>query len=153
MILGKGTRKGDLFWYKQQGAVIKSANPASLALLSVKCNTHKDLQLVHSRLGHPSIEKIKHVVPCNVPNMNEFFREVCVLFKHHLLPFLISTSHATFAFELVHLDLWGPYKVPTMKGEKYFLTILDDFSRTTWTILFSLKDQVPKLIKDFFLCS
>ncbi|XP_074297328.1 uncharacterized protein LOC141628039 [Silene latifolia] len=43
----------------------------------------------------------------------------------------------------------GPYKVPSMSGAQYFLTILDDYSRNTWTILFQNKDQVPGLLRDF----
>ncbi|GJW57228.1 ribonuclease H-like domain-containing protein [Tanacetum coccineum] len=31
--------------------------------------------------------------------------------------------------ELVHLDVWGPYKVVSREGFRYFLTVVDDFSR------------------------
>nr|GEZ09862.1 putative Gag-polypeptide of LTR copia-type [Tanacetum cinerariifolium] len=31
--------------------------------------------------------------------------------------------------DLVHLDLWGPYKVTSSEGFRYFLTILDDYTR------------------------
>nr|GEZ76299.1 ribonuclease H-like domain-containing protein [Tanacetum cinerariifolium] len=34
--------------------------------------------------------------------------------------------------ELVHLDLWGPYKVNSKDEFTFFLTIVDDFSRDVW---------------------
>ncbi|GJT84700.1 ribonuclease H-like domain-containing protein [Tanacetum coccineum] len=34
--------------------------------------------------------------------------------------------------DLVYLDLWGPYKVVSRDGYKYFLTIVDDYSRAVW---------------------
>ncbi|GKB30386.1 retrovirus-related pol polyprotein from transposon TNT 1-94 [Tanacetum coccineum] len=46
------------------------------------------------------------------------------------------------AFELIHVDLWGPYKATALNGAHYFFTIVDDFSRCTWTCLLCIKDQV-----------
>lgn len=37
-----------------------------------------------------------------------------------------------------------------MTGETYFLTIVDDYSRGTWTHLLSTKDQVKEILKNFF---
>ncbi|XP_074307820.1 uncharacterized protein LOC141642784 [Silene latifolia] len=41
--------------------------------------------------------------------------------------------------------------VPSMSGAKYFLKILDDFSRNTWTILFQHKDQGDCLLTATYL--
>ena len=48
------------------------------------------------------------------------------------------------------MDLWGPYKTKTLLGASYFLTILDDHSRCTWTYLIQNKMQVFKVIESFF---
>lgn len=32
-------------------------------------------------------------------------------------------------FNLIHIDTWGSYKVPTNDGFNYFLTIVDDYSK------------------------
>jgi len=45
--------------------------------------------------------------------------------------------------------LWGPYRVQTYNGYKYFLTIVDDYSRTTWTHLLAAKSNALPLIKAF----
>lgn len=61
----------------------------------------------------------------------------------------MKINKTSFIFELVHCDLWGPYRVQTTQGWKYFLTIVDDFSRATWTFLMSNKKQVSSLFSHF----
>ncbi|GJW24922.1 ribonuclease H-like domain-containing protein [Tanacetum coccineum] len=43
--------------------------------------------------------------------------------------------------ELVHMDLWGPYRVPSREGYKYFLIIIDDYSRYVLVYLVKSKDE------------
>lgn len=43
----------------------------------------------------------------------------------------------------------GPFKHPTFNGHKYFLTIVDHFSRATWTHLFSFKHQSFSILESF----
>lgn len=47
------------------------------------------------------------------------------------------------------MDTWGPYKVMTRQGHKYFLTILDDHTRVVWIHLLKTKDKAFKAIVDF----
>ncbi|GJS64962.1 ribonuclease H-like domain-containing protein [Tanacetum coccineum] len=87
--------------------------------------------LWHSRLGHPtdqvlsvlkndlSISKDTSVHGC----------EVCHKAKQTRKPFPLSDHKSKTLGELVHLDLWGSYRVPCREGFKYFLTIVDDYSR------------------------
>ena len=49
----------------------------------------------------------------------------------------------------IHVDLWGLYYVQTYNGYRYFLTIIDDYSRTTWTHLLATKSKALPLIKGF----
>lgn len=87
------------------------------------------VSVLHARLGHTSIDKLRHVDDCNQHGLSNFFCETSVLSKHHTLPFHRSISHAKSLFEFIHLDIWGPYKHKTLKGAQYFLTIVDDYSR------------------------
>ena len=48
---------------------------------------------------------------------------------------------ASKALELVHGDLCGPITPATPAGNKYFLLIVDDFSRYMWIVLLKTKDQ------------
>ena len=74
---------------------------------------------------------------------------VCSKARQHRLPFPHSQIHSTHIFELIHIDLWGPYRVQTYNGYKYFLTIVDDYSRTTWTHLLAAKSNAMPLIRAF----
>lgn len=49
------------------------------------------------------------------------------------------------------MDLWGPYRSKTITGASYFLTIVDDFSRSTWTFLLIDKTQVLLTLSNFFV--
>jgi len=58
-------------------------------------------------------------------------------------------NKASKTFELIHLDIWGPYSIQYVHGHKYFLTIFDDFSRYTWTILLKSKAEVQLKVEHF----
>ena len=49
----------------------------------------------------------------------------------------------------MHVDIWGPYSVPTHVGFKYFLSIVDDATRNTWVYLLKSKSDVRNLIVSF----
>ena len=49
----------------------------------------------------------------------------------------------------MHCDLWGPYREPSTNGSRYFLTIVDDFSRAVWMILLLEKSEAPNALKTF----
>jgi len=107
----------------------------------------------HKRLGHMSVGKMnlvsQHAHFHN--NTRNFVCEVCPKAKQHRLPFPtshISTSHI---FELLHIDTWCPYHTKTPVGHRYFLTIVDDCSRGTWTHLMVAKDEAIALIKRFVI--
>ncbi|KAK9669446.1 hypothetical protein RND81_13G130700 [Saponaria officinalis] len=162
--LGTGHKIGDL--YKFQGiqhtnlrSKVATAVYNALGLRSdasfcsisstYSCAKGLDFALLHARLGHTSVEKLRHLSAIKMSPTHDFSCETCILAKHRKLPFYKSASYALHCFELFHMDIWGPYKIPTYTGARFFLTILDDHSRTTWTFLFQTKSQVPKLIQNF----
>ena len=68
----------------------------------------------------------------------------------HGLPFNKSTIHTISPFQLIHMDLWGPYKAVNNSESHCFLTIIDDFTRNTWTQLLQNKTQVKTTIIQFY---
>ncbi|CAI7853001.1 unnamed protein product [Closterium sp. NIES-53] len=54
----------------------------------------------------------------------------------------IVTGRSKKPLELVHMDLVGPLPVQGHKGERYFLTIVDDWSRLMWA--YPLKQKGPR---------
>lgn len=73
----------------------------------------------------------------------------CHFVKQLKLSFPISDSCSHELFDLLHVDLWGPYATKTNGNCNQFLTILEDKSRTTWIFLLTDKSQVSSVIKDF----
>ena len=47
------------------------------------------------------------------------------------------------------MDVWGTYKITAMNGNKYFLTVVDDFLRFTWVFLLKFKIDVYIQMKQF----
>jgi len=62
---------------------------------------------------------------------------------------LLSEIKTTVPFELIHCDIWGGYSIPTHNGARYFLTIVDDFTRCTWVYLMKNKSETQSLLKIF----
>ena len=59
--------------------------------------------------------------------------ECCILAKNHRESFPKGMSYrARVPLEIVHSDICGPMKIPSLGGSIYFLTFIDDFSRKTW---------------------
>src|SRR4051812_5725298 len=71
------------------------------------------------------------------------------LAKQCKLSFPLSTSNTSNCFDIVHMDIWGPIAIPSLDGFQYFLTIVDDYSRYTWTLLMHNKSETRLHIKNF----
>src|SRR5436309_1476631 len=52
-------------------------------------------------------------------------------------------------FELIHVDTWSPFKHSTHDGYKYFLTIVDDYTRITWIHLLPNKSSSIVALQTF----
>ncbi|KAG7585027.1 GAG-pre-integrase domain [Arabidopsis thaliana x Arabidopsis arenosa] len=105
----------------------------------------------HRRLGHPSSKALEML------NFSKFSSgsfdskacDICIHAKQTRDSFPLSSNKTTFPFELVHCDLWGPYRTSSICGSRYFLTILDDYSRAVWIYLLPSKKDAPTHLKNF----
>ncbi|MCH80704.1 retrovirus-related Pol polyprotein from transposon TNT 1-94, partial [Trifolium medium] len=130
-------------------------NKSNLQLPNCNSVGQNSVSVWHARLGHlsdPVLKSIHNKVP-DLFTSNSSLTEscqVCPLAKFHRLPFISNNNHADLPFDLIHCDVWGPFKKPTYDGYHYFLTIVDDSTRYTWTHLMKHKAEAPMLIKLFF---
>lgn len=105
----------------------------------------------HRRLGHIPYSVISKISSLFIsPENCPAHCQVCPKAKQFHLPFNSSISQANLPFDLVHCDVWGPYKLPTCQGFKYFLKIVDDNIRAMWTVFIPTKQHVIQSIKDFY---
>lgn len=102
---------------------------SSFTALSVISN-----DLWHSRLGHSSSDVMKHCDIVHVHN-NKDACHIYPLARQQRVVFPLRSIKSNHCFALVHIDIWGPYRVPSFTGTNYFLIIVDDFTRCTWTFL------------------
>ena len=89
----------------------------------------------YCRLGHLSLPLLKKLCP-QFSSLLSLDCESCQFAKHHRLSYSSRVNkRASAPFELVHLDVWGPCPVVSPTGFRYFVTFVDDYSRTTWLYL------------------
>ncbi|WVZ94115.1 hypothetical protein U9M48_040051 [Paspalum notatum var. saurae] len=107
----------------------------------------------HSRLGHPAIPVVKHVLrKFNLPVSSDLSHELvcdpCQQAKSHQLPYPKSTSMSKFSLELVYSDVWGP--APMSVGRHtYYVSFIDDYSKFTWIYLLKRKSDVFQAFHNF----
>lgn len=92
--------------------------------------------LWHDRLGHPSnaVLNILHQSSCISLHKADFSRvcKHCLSAKMTKLPFSASVSCTSTPLDIVHSDLWGPSPVASYHGFRYYVSLVDDFSRYNW---------------------
>ena len=109
---------------------LKNVVPTYFTTTNKACNS-LSLEVLHTRLGHTSLSKVKHISVCKDVLSDTFSCDTCILAKAHRLPFERSTITTKAPFELVHMNLWGPYRVANLNGARFFVTIVDDYIRST----------------------
>ena len=103
-------------------------------------------------MGHPSISKtdsIIDVLGLKQKNKGVFHCDIYPLDKQKRLPFLSQNNMSDNAFDLLHIDVWGPFSTSTIEGYRYFLIIVDDHTRLTWIYLLKTKTEVITIFPEF----
>lgn len=110
-----------------------------------------------SELWHKILVHFSKVIFLKIPfvkHCKDYFKQNCIVCpraKQHRYQFPTSESKSCKAFELLHVDVWGPFSCKTHDNKRFLLTIVDDFTRSTWTYLMQFKSDVVMLLKNFIL--
>ena len=110
----------------------------------------------HSRFGHLNFHTLKEIStkkfveglpPISIPS--KVCRN-CIAGKHHRTSFhKKSAFRAIESLELIHMDICGPISPPTLGGNRYFLLLIDDFSRLIWVAMLHNKSDALEAFKKF----
>lgn len=120
------------------------------ALVSHSLTSIKEAKLWHLRFGHMSFEKIKSIKGTDVQGcLAENLCQVCPLAKQSRFSFPSSCIKSSKPFELIHIDVWGPYVLSTQNGCNQFLTIVDDYTRMTWVHFMKNKTDSVSIMSQF----
>lgn len=113
-------------------------------------------ELWHRRMGHVNYNAIKNMFKNkNVNNLeikgkiNDVVCKDCVEAKATRASCKSISRTTNKILERVHMDVWGPSKVASAGGKRYFLSIIDDFSRKVWVYALARKDEVFEKFRDF----
>ena len=99
----------------------------------------------HCRLGHLSLPLLKNLCP-RFSSLSSLDCEACQFTKHNCLSSRPKVNkRASAHFELVHLDMGGPCSVVSPTGFRYFVTFVEDYSRTTWLDLMKNRSDLFSL--------
>ena len=137
-----------LYYLEEMSGNKKNKNQLSLTCSS---NNKSEIWLHHFRLGHPSFILLKSMFPSLFKNedVSSFHCDTCEIAKHHRLSFPLSNTRSTRPFSLIHTDIWGPCRISSISGAKWFVTFIDDCTRTTWLFLMKEKSEVSSIFPMF----
>ena len=97
----------------------------------MSCFAASYLKLLHDCLCHPSLAKLKIMVP-SLKQLQMLDCESCQLRKYVRSFFRRPIEkRCNSVFYTIHSNIWGPSQI-TSFGFRYFVTFIDEYSRCTW---------------------
>ncbi|CAI5955594.1 unnamed protein product [Closterium sp. NIES-65] len=138
-----------------QVAASASASSQLSAPYSCRSLLHQTV-LWHHRLGHPSVQRLRgmhsrylvsgfpRVLPPLPPSPAPPCLP-CVEGRQRAAPHS-SFPPTTAPLQTLHMDVWGPARVRGQGHERYFLIVVDDYSRYTTVFPLRTKGEVPEVL-------
>ncbi|CAI5501848.1 unnamed protein product [Closterium sp. Naga37s-1] len=128
--------------------------PCSCRLLS-----HETL-LWHHRLGHPSLLRLRSMasrvlvsgLPRSLPPLPPGPGPTCVPCvegRQRAAPHSSQFPPTEAPLQTLHMDVWGPARVRGQGHERYFLLVVDDYSRYTTVFPLRSKGDVTEVLIDW----
>ncbi|CAI7909412.1 unnamed protein product [Closterium sp. NIES-53] len=139
-------------------AAASRSSPAS-APCSCRPLTHETL-LWHHRLGHPSLPRLRGMtsrtlvsgLPRSLPPLPPGPAPTCVpcVEGRQCAALHSSTFPPTEApLQTLHMDVWGPARVHGQGHERYFLLVVDEYSRYTTVFPLRSKGDITEVLIDW----
>ncbi|CAI7752429.1 unnamed protein product [Closterium sp. NIES-53] len=136
--------------------VAASASAQLVAPCSCRALSHQTL-LWHHRLGHPSVQRLhsmhRHVLVSGLPWVLPPLPPsptppclLCVEGRQRAAPQSSSFPPTEAPLQTLYLDVWGPVRVCGRGHERYFLLVVDDYTRYTTVFPLQCKGDVPDVL-------
>lgn len=154
------SEEGCLYVQKGSNVILKGVRRNSLYYLlantlvgSTDVSTGEDINLWHQRLCHVGKKGMDELLKQKVITGSSLYDfktcEHCILGKSKKTPYQKSQHVTSAPLEYAHADLWGPARTESLGGGKYFLSIMDDFSRKIWIYILKNKSEAFTRFKDW----
>ncbi|MCO5549008.1 hypothetical protein L7F22_002474 [Adiantum nelumboides] len=126
-------------------------------IAETKTQAMQDAELWHARFGHVGYGSLMTLQRHNMVHDLSLLEmpprhvcEGCVLGKMHRFAFSQDGSvRATQKLQLVHNDVCGPMRTPSVGNSLYFVTFIDDFSRSCWVYPLKAKSDVFAIFQHY----
>ncbi|CAI7756060.1 unnamed protein product [Closterium sp. NIES-54] len=141
--------------------VVAAASRSSPASAPCSCRplAHETL-LWHHRLGHPSLPRLRGMasralvsgLPRSLPPLPPGPAPTCVPCvegRQRAAPHSSSFPPTEDPLQNLHMDVWGPARVRGQGHERYFLLVVDDYSRYTTVFPLRSNGEVPEVLIDW----
>ncbi|CAI7839732.1 unnamed protein product [Closterium sp. NIES-54] len=149
---GQGAASGQVF------SAASRSSPAS-ALCSCRPLSHETL-LWHHRLSHPSLPCLRGMasrtlvsgLPRSLPPLPPGPAPTCVPCvegRQRAAPHSSEFPPTKAPLQTLHMDVWGPACVRGQGHERYFLLVVDDYSRYTTVFPLRRKGEVTEVLIDW----
>ena len=126
-----------------------------MTLIGNNYNDEKERnELWHRRMGHlhhGALRMLRETIT-EVPVLSNEHDDICrgrVLGKYAKATFPRSNNRARDVLGLMHSDICGPMSTRALSGGEYFVTFIDDHSRSTWIYFLKTKDEVFDRFREF----
>ncbi|CAI5957816.1 unnamed protein product [Closterium sp. NIES-65] len=121
--------------------------------------SHETL-LWHHRLGHPSLLRLRSMasrllvsgLPQSLPPLPQGPGAACVPCvegRQRAAPHTSLFPPTEAPLQTLHMDVWGPARVRGLGHERYFLLVVDDYSRYTTVFPLRSKGDVTEVLIDW----
>ncbi|CAI7818027.1 unnamed protein product [Closterium sp. NIES-54] len=139
-------------------AAVSRSGPES-APCSCRLLSHETL-LWHHRLGHPSLLRLRGMasrllvsgLPRSLPPLPQGPGPTCVPCvegRQRAAPHSSQFSPTEAPLQTLHMDVWGPARVRGQGHKRYFLLVVDDYSRYTAVFPLRIKGDVTGVLIDW----
>ncbi|CAI7930448.1 unnamed protein product, partial [Closterium sp. NIES-54] len=143
------------------GQVFTAASKSSPMSAPCSCRplSHETL-LSHHCLGHPSLPHLRgmasctlvSVLPRSLPRLPLGPAPTCVPCvegRQRAAPHSSEFPPTEAPLQTLHMDVWGPARVSGQGHERYFLLVVDDYSRYTTVFPLRSKGEVTEVLSDW----
>ena len=144
------------FCLKGDSPLQRQVPVASCSYLKSQSNfnslSNKDeVMLWHYRLSDLNFIYLENSFPGLFINksLNSYHCKICQLFKHtrNIYPSIpYKSSHP---FSMIHHNVCEPTRVKNIIGSRWFVSFIDDHTRTTWIFLMKEKSEVRRIFQSF----
>jgi len=147
----KGRQVGRMFTLEANIPKVKTA------MFTRDTEAMNDIEIWHKRIGHLNKQRLKGMRRSGaITGLPKFKSDrmdkvcgACQFGKQTRNKFTHDRNVSRNILELIHSDVWGPTKLTSIRGCKYYVSFIDDYTRKVWVYFMKEKSEVFTHFQEF----